>query len=258
MGSLLEQIRQLNETLKQSAIHRISFNELTKTLSEILSANIYVSTFDGTILSYSTSSKFPCEINDKNLEEKCFPKDFNDELLSYEDTISNWYLQNPLCIYTQKDCIYTDRYMIVVPILYNARRLGNTVFAKYNEKFSEDEIIVCEYASAIVSMEMIKRQEEQLREKMELITNVQMAYAALSYSEQEAISLILDNIKEEEGLIVASALANDANITKSVISNALRKLESAGVIQTRSLGMKGTYIKINNPYLKSESEKLMN
>ena len=35
-------------------------------------------------------------------------------------------------------------------------------------------------------------------------------------------------------------------ITRSVIVNALRKLESGGIIESRSLGMKGTYIKVQN------------
>ena len=35
-------------------------------------------------------------------------------------------------------------------------------------------------------------------------------------------------------------------ITRSVIVNALRKFESAGVIESRSSGMKGTYIKVLN------------
>ena len=54
------------------------------------------------------------------------------------------------------------------------------------------------------------------------------------------------------GLLVASKIADRAGITRSVIVNALRKLESAGVIETRSLGMKGTYIKILNDRLISE------
>ncbi|MCL8209092.1 MAG: GTP-sensing pleiotropic transcriptional regulator CodY, partial [Actinomycetia bacterium] len=37
---------------------------------------------------------------------------------------------------------------------------------------------------------------------------------------------------------------------RSVIVNALRKLESAGVVETRSLGMKGTRIRVLNPRLK--------
>jgi len=52
-----------------------------------------------------------------------------------------------------------------------------------------------------------------------------------------------------EGLLVASKIADQLGITRSVIVNALRKFESAGVIESRSLGMKGTYIKVLNPFL---------
>ena len=45
-------------------------------------------------------------------------------------------------------------------------------------------------------------------------------------------------------------------ITRSVIVNALRKFESAGVIESRSSGMKGTYIKVLNDVLFDEIEEL--
>ena len=45
-------------------------------------------------------------------------------------------------------------------------------------------------------------------------------------------------------------------ITRSVIVNALRKFESAGVIESRSSGMKGTYIKVLNDMVFDEVEKL--
>jgi len=44
-------------------------------------------------------------------------------------------------------------------------------------------------------------------------------------------------------------------ITRSVIVSALRKFESAGVIESRSLGMKGTYIKVLNDYLFDELKR---
>ena len=48
---------------------------------------------------------------------------------------------------------------------------------------------------------------------------------------------------EQKVYLFASKIADRVGITRSVIVNALRKLESAGVIESRSLGMKGTYIK---------------
>ena len=58
-----------------------------------------------------------------------------------------------------------------------------------------------------------------------------------------------------EGLLVASKIADSVGITRSVIVNALRKFESAGLIETKSLGMKGTYIRIKNEFLFDELNK---
>ena len=55
---------------------------------------------------------------------------------------------------------------------------------------------------------------------------------------------------------MASKIADRVGITRSVIVNALRKLESAGVIETRSLGMKGTYIRILNEQLMQSIEQI--
>lgn len=81
---------------------------------------------------------------------------------------------------------------------------------------------------------------------------------ALSYSELEAIEHIFDELNGKEGLLVASKIADRVGITRSVIVNALRKLESAGVIDSRSLGMKGTFIRVLNDKFLVELEKLKN
>ena len=56
--------------------------------------------------------------------------------------------------------------------------------------------------------------------------------------------------------MVASKVADRVGITRSVIVNALRKFESADVIESKSLGMKGTYIRVLNEYLLDEINNL--
>ena len=85
---------------------------------------------------------------------------------------------------------------------------------------------------------------------------VQMAIGTLSYSEIEAVQQIFAELDGDEGLLVASKIADRSGITRSVIVNALRKLESAGVVESRSLGMKGTRIKITNSKFKDELNKM--
>ena len=85
---------------------------------------------------------------------------------------------------------------------------------------------------------------------------VKSAISTLSSSELEAIKHIFKELDGAEGILVASKIADRVGITRSVIVNALRKFESAGVIESRSSGMKGTYIKVINEVVFEEIKKL--
>ena len=80
--------------------------------------------------------------------------------------------------------------------------------------------------------------------------------AGKNISELEAAQYIFDELNGNEGILVASKIADRVGITRSVIVNALRKFESAGVIESRSSGMKGTYIKVLNDVVFDELKKM--
>ncbi|HBG7759166.1 TPA: GTP-sensing pleiotropic transcriptional regulator CodY, partial [Clostridioides difficile] len=109
-----------------------------------------------------------------------------------------------------------------------------------------------------VGLEILRAIGEELEEEMRKKAVVQMAIGTLSYSELEAVEHIFAELDGKEGLLVASKIADRVGITRSVIVNALRKFESAGVIESRSLGMKGTHIRILNDKLTDELKKLKN
>ena len=72
----------------------------------------------------------------------------------------------------------------------------------------------------------------------------------------EAMLHIFSELGGSEGILVASKIADRIGITRSVIVNALRKFESAGVIESRSSGMRGTYIKVTNDAVFDEIERI--
>ncbi len=115
-----------------------------------------------------------------------------------------------------------------------------------------DDIILSEYGTTVVGLEMLRSVNEEVQKKTEKEHIVQSAISTLSYSELEAIIHIFDELDGAEGILVASKIADRVGITRSVIVNALRKFESAGVIESRSSGMKGTYIKVINDYVFTE------
>lgn len=78
---------------------------------------------------------------------------------------------------------------------------------------------------------------------------VKSAISALSPSEKEASVALFNEFSGMEGEIVASRVADKYGLTRSVIVNALRKLEAAGLLESKSMGMKGTYIRIVNENL---------
>ena len=58
---------------------------------------------------------------------------------------------------------------------------------------------------------------------------------------------VLDELEEsDKNMLITSRLADQVGITRSVIVNGLKKCESAGIICTRSAGMKGTSIHLLN------------
>ena len=115
-----------------------------------------------------------------------------------------------------------------------------------------------EYGTTVVGLEMLRSVNEESAEETRKEQIVQSAISTLSFSELVAVEHIFNELNGNEGLLVASKIADRVGITRSVIVNALRKFESAGVIESRSLGMKGTHIKILNDKLIPELKKVRN
>ena len=103
---------------------------------------------------------------------------------------------------------------------------------------------------------MLRAVNEESAEENRKVSVINSAIGTLSYSEMEAIVHIFEELDGMEGILVASKIADRVGITRSVIVNALRKFESAGVIESRSSGMKGTYIKVLNDSVYEEIDKL--
>ena len=129
--------------------------------------------------------------------------------------------------------------------------LGVPLFERQKNRLALNStgILAAEDAGRILSS--VAAMEERIRKE----AVIKIAFTTLSFSEWEAIVGILTELKSNEGILIASKVADRLNITRSVIVNAMRKFQSAGLIETKSLGMKGTYIKIRNEYLLDEIKK---
>ena len=107
----------------------------------------------------------------------------------------------------------------------------------------------------LLLLERLQKEKIQAETKRQ-VQLVKSAINTLSYTELEVIVRIFDALGAPEGVLIAGKIADGIGITRSVVVSALRKLESASIIETRSLGAKGTYIKILNPLWEKELRKL--
>ncbi|MGI6484913.1 MAG: GTP-sensing pleiotropic transcriptional regulator CodY [Tepidanaerobacteraceae bacterium] len=256
--SLLEKTRRINKLLQRSAGYPVDFNEVCKTLGEVLTANCYVASRKGKVLGYFLLEDYDCDaIHDEVLEDNMFPKHYNDLILEIHETKANVPPTDLECVFqNDTDCPYSDKMTTIVPINGGGERLGTLVLARFGERFTDEDLVLAEYSATVVGMEILRSKSDEIEDEARKKAVVQLAIGTLSFSELEAVEHIFEELDGSEGLLVASKIADRVGITRSVIVNALRKFESAGVIESRSLGMKGTYIKILNDKLLEELRKV--
>ena len=226
---LLDKTRKINKLLHNNNSHKVVFNDICKVLSEILLSNILVISKKGKVLGVSICPGVD-EIEEL-IEDQVggyIDKMLNERLLSVLSTKENVNLAT-LGFAEENVRKYQA---IITPIDIAGERLGTLFIYKSDDHFDIDDIILSEYGT----------NAEETRK----VQIVKSAISTLSFSELEAIIHIFEELDGNEGILVASKIADRVGITRSVIVNALRKFESAGVIESRSSGMKGTYIKVLN------------
>ncbi|KEO85225.1 GTP-sensing pleiotropic transcriptional regulator CodY [Tumebacillus flagellatus] len=257
--ALLEKIQRFNRLLQKSAANGVDFMELAKLLSDMVDSNVYVVSKTGKILGYGLAEyELTLEWNQIMTVDQKFPGQFNENLLKFTETVKNVENKEPFYVFSspEENEVFKKKNITIVPIVGGGTRLGTLVLARLNKEFSDDDLILSEYGATVVGMEIIRSEQEEIHEKARQRAMVLMALESLSFSEQEAIQHIFKELEGSEGLLVASKIADRVGITRSVIVNAIRKLESAGVIESRSLGMKGTYIKVLNPLFLDQLEAI--
>lgn len=138
----------------------------------------------------------------------------------------------------------------IFPVIGGGQRIAT--FVVVGTRFDAEAEILIDYAATVAGLILSYAIGEEEQDEAEERRMARSAIMSLSYSEILAVQRIFDELDGDEGLLVASRIADEAGITRSVIVNALRKLASANVIESRSLGMKGTYLRVLNREIRNE------
>ncbi|MER2174826.1 MAG: GTP-sensing pleiotropic transcriptional regulator CodY [Carnobacterium sp.] len=256
MNDLLQKMRKINYLLQtkggvvkseSSPEGVLAFNDMAIVLGDILNANTYLIDDAGTLLGYHEKHEINNERVKQMLIDEKFPMKYTRSMLEIYETRTNIGIESDYTVFPiETRDMFVEGLTTVIPVFVAGERLGTLLLARLNQVFDDNDLILGEHAATVVGIEVLYKKSTQIAESARSMATVQMAIKTLSYSELKAIKAIFEELDGTEGRITASNVADKVGITRSVIVNALRKLESGGIIESRSLGMKGTYIKIQN------------
>lgn len=250
---LLDKTRKINKLLHNNNSSKVVFNDICEVLVEILASNVLVVSKKGKVLGISRHDD--TDIINELIGNKVgahIDEMLNERMLSILSTKENVNLET----LGFAPNVVKEYQAIITPIDIAGERLGTLFIYKKCDTYEIDDIILAEYGTTVVGLEMLRSVNEESAEETRKEQIVKSAISTLSFSELEAINHIFDELEGSEGILVASKIADRVGITRSVIVNALRKFESAGVIESRSSGMKGTYIKVVNDFVFKELENI--
>lgn len=250
---LLDKTRKINNLLHNTSNHKVVFNDICDVLSDILVSNVLVISRKGKVLGIKNRADI-VTIDELITNEvgQYIDKLLNERILGVLSTKENVNLET--LGFVSSDI--TACQAMITPIDIAGDRLGTVFMYRENKQYEIDDIILIEYGTTVVGLEMMRSVNEENAEESRKIAIVRSAISTLSFSELEAIQHIFNELDGTEGILVASKIADRVGITRSVIVNALRKFESAGVIESRSSGMKGTYIKVLNDVVFDELKRM--
>src|SRR5690606_15913605 len=116
-------------------------------------------------------------------------------------------------------------------------------------------LVLFEFVATAVGMIIAAAIDEAEEDEAEEKRMARSAIRSLSYSEVLAMQHIFDELDGDEGLLVASRIADQAGITSSVIADAPRKPASANLVESWPVGTMGTYLRMRTPEIRKELER---
>ena len=166
--SLLDKTRKLNKILQKSGTEPVVFDDICNLLSEVLQCNVYIISRKGKILGFNFAAGFECDtVKDQVVKNMRFPDEYNNRLLSIDETRANLSSKG-ICVFEDlKECAIEGKLSTIVPINGNRERLGTLLLARFNKEFTEEDLVLAEYSATIVGMEILRAKVKKLKRKQE-------------------------------------------------------------------------------------------
>lgn len=245
---LLDKTRKINSLLRNNTTSKVAFTDLCKVLGEMLQSSVYVVSDKGKVLGVSLIRKdcvltgFPAS-KGKKIDVKMAKRFL--EVLSTKENVNLEILGVP-----QEEA--SNLQALITPVYIAGNRLGTLYLYREKSSYGIEDIILAEYSTTVVGLEMLRSVSEENDVETRKQRTVDSIVNILTPLERKAVSHVLTRVESGESTIITSRLAKEVGITRTVIVNALKKMESAGLVETKSYGVKGTHIRILNDIIYSE------
>ncbi len=208
---LLDKTRKINKLLHNNNSSKVVFTDICEVLTEILDSNVLVVSKKGKVLGGSKCDAVPYirELIEQEVGRHIDGM-LNERLLSILSTKENVNLQT---LGFSEEAV-AGYQAIITPIDIAGERLGTLFIYKKEQMYEIDDIILSEYGTTVVGLEMLRSVNEENAEETRKEHIVQSAISTLSYSELEAIIHIFEELDGTEGILVASKIADRVGITR--------------------------------------------
>ena len=182
---LLDKTRKIGKLLHNNNSSKVVFNDICIVMKDILASNVLVISKKGKVLGIGTFKEIE-EIQELIVDEVGGFIDpmLNERFLGVLSTKENVNLET--LGFEHNDI---NKYQaIVTPIDIAGERLGTLFIYKDSAQYDISDIILCEYGTTVVGLEMLRAVNEESAEESRKLAVVKSAISTLSFSEMEAIT----------------------------------------------------------------------
>lgn len=251
-GQLLETARSLNAELRLMTRSPIDYNHAANILADHIDCNAYIFGPRGNLIGQAFRFKDICSdwscIHSLICEE---PERIKLKLAKFKETQANLIVEKGHCIFVMSnvECYHLITRTAVIPVYLGNNRAGTVVLARNDGNFSEEDIVLSENTISVLANYAFSIEQDDIEKDIRQRKAVEVAVQVLTHSEQGALRSLISSLNGREGIVVARKLAQEGRFSRSTVVWSLIKMVSAGLISSRSLGTKGTYVKILNDHL---------
>lgn len=187
---LLDKTRKIGKLLHNNNSGKVVFNDICNVLKEILASNVLVISKKGKVLGVGDLNTVESltELIVEHVGGFIDPM-LNERLLSVLSTKENVNLET-----LGFENIDTRKFQAVIaPIEISGERLGTLFIYKCNEQYDIDDIILCEYGTTVVGLEMLRAVNEENAEENRKVAVVKSAIGTLSFRKWKPLHISLTN-----------------------------------------------------------------